>query len=297
MKYETGAAFRRALEDRLRAKSLSDGMPLMRLRKMVAFERLLARLVHDQPEAWLLKGGLALQWRLGSRARTTQDVDVLLVDNRQEDLHSRLARAALVDLGDWFRYLVQRPRRQVTPDAGGARYSVQTQLGGRSFEMFHIDVGWGDPVIESPEAIVAPSLLDFADLEPVTMLCYPVTQHLAEKFHAYTMPRTGRENSRVKDLVDIVLIAEMRLSAHTLLAALKATFQERGTHELPVTVPRPPSSWVSSYRRMAMEVDLAADRIDVGLEIVNCLLDPILKGRDSGHWNPERRCWVDELSQ
>jgi hypothetical protein len=76
MKYKTGNAFRRALETRLLNQSRQSGLPLVRLRKMVAFERFLARLAVEQPENWFLKGGLALQWRLGNRARTTKDVDV-----------------------------------------------------------------------------------------------------------------------------------------------------------------------------------------------------------------------------
>jgi len=40
MKYESSAAFRRALEDRLRAQSITSGMPLVRLRKMVVFGRI-----------------------------------------------------------------------------------------------------------------------------------------------------------------------------------------------------------------------------------------------------------------
>lgn len=39
MRYKTGAAFRRALEERLRQRSLEGGQPLTRLRKMVAFDR------------------------------------------------------------------------------------------------------------------------------------------------------------------------------------------------------------------------------------------------------------------
>jgi hypothetical protein len=104
MRYTSSAAFRRALEDRLRAQSLQSGTPLIRLRKMVVFERFLARLVADQPQSWLLKGGLALQWRLGERARTTQDLDILLV-GPSNDLHATLVRAAVVELGDWFGYL------------------------------------------------------------------------------------------------------------------------------------------------------------------------------------------------
>ena len=77
MKYATGADFRRALETRLRTLSQRDGAPLARLRKFVAFDRLLARLLQVDPEAWVLKGGLALQLRLGQRARTTKDMDVM----------------------------------------------------------------------------------------------------------------------------------------------------------------------------------------------------------------------------
>ena len=261
MRYDSGGAFRRALEDRLRSKSLSDGTPLIRLRKMVAFERFLARLIHDQPHAWLLKGGVALQWRLGGRARTTQDLDLPLLGQQ----------AGLP-----------------------VRFSVQALLDGRPFETFHLDVGWGDPVVEPPEELVAPSLLQFAGVEPLSMLCYPVTQHIAEKLHAYTRPRASRENSRVKDLVDIVLMAEMRsLSAEALLAALRATFQARGTHSLPTVLPDPPSGWTTPYHRMAAEVVLDATRIDAGLEVARRLLDPVLQGRVQGRWDPEQQHWFD----
>jgi hypothetical protein len=84
---------------------------LVRLRKMVVFDRLLARLMQAQPDAWVLKGGLALQLRLGNQARTTKDMDVLLAAPRDQanDVHQALVRAALLDLGDWFRFEVERP--------------------------------------------------------------------------------------------------------------------------------------------------------------------------------------------
>ena len=43
MRYKSGRDFRQALEIRLRNESLRTGAPLVRLRKMVAFDRLLAR--------------------------------------------------------------------------------------------------------------------------------------------------------------------------------------------------------------------------------------------------------------
>lgn len=89
MKYNSGSAFRRALEDRLRMRSLQTGSPLVRLRKLVAFDRFLARLNQNQPGQWVLKGGFALQLRLGEKARTTKDIDVLALYGGQ-DIYSSI---------------------------------------------------------------------------------------------------------------------------------------------------------------------------------------------------------------
>jgi hypothetical protein len=78
MTYLSSTAFRRALEDRLQTQSTHGAVALNRLRKMVAFDRFLARLLAAQSDTWMLKGGLALQLRLGDRARTTKDMDILL---------------------------------------------------------------------------------------------------------------------------------------------------------------------------------------------------------------------------
>lgn len=290
MRYTSGGAFRKALEDRLRTQSLRTGVPLVRLRKMVAFERFLARLIVDRPGAWLLKGGLALQWRLGERARTTQDLDILLLDP-PEDLHAALVRAALLEMGDWFRYLVQ-PTRPRPRDAGGLRFSVQAVLDGRPFATFHLDIGWGDPVVEPPEELTAPSLLAFAEIAPVTMPCYPITQHIAEKVHAYTQPHVSGESSRVKDLVDIVLVAGMEtIDAATLREALHATFESNKTHTLPLIFPDPPPSWAIAFRRLAGEVGLGSDQLDEGAELARRFLAPILRGQAQGLWDPEGWRW------
>jgi hypothetical protein len=79
MKYASGAAFRMALEDRLRAEARSTGLPLSRLRMTVAFDRLLARMAASSPDGWLLKGGFALQLQLENQARATKDIDLLLL--------------------------------------------------------------------------------------------------------------------------------------------------------------------------------------------------------------------------
>ena len=59
MKYEDAAAFRMALEQRLK-DGAGDGAELSRNRKRVAFDRLLVRLQAVAADRWVLKGGFAL---------------------------------------------------------------------------------------------------------------------------------------------------------------------------------------------------------------------------------------------
>jgi hypothetical protein len=81
MRYATSAAFRAALDDRLKAEALRAGLGLGRLRKRVAFELFLRRLVLVAPNRWVLKGALALDFRLRVPTRPTVDMDLGRVDD------------------------------------------------------------------------------------------------------------------------------------------------------------------------------------------------------------------------
>lgn len=65
--YRTAAAFKQALEQRLRDASPS-GTDFARRRQLVVFDRFLARVVLELGDAVTLKGGLAIELRL-ERAR------------------------------------------------------------------------------------------------------------------------------------------------------------------------------------------------------------------------------------
>jgi hypothetical protein len=292
--YGSGAAFRRGLEQRLLNESRQQGLPLVRLRKTVAFERFVARLVQDQPACWLLKGGFALQLRLGLRARTTLDLDMLLV-TPTEGLHPRLTQAAKLDLGDWFEFTVGQSGTRLPGVAhGGMRFGVTAMLDGRVFEGFHVDVGMGDPVVDAAEFLSLSDRLAFAGIATTEVPCYPATQHLAEKVHAYVRPHTTGANTRVKDLVDILLIAgSTRLDAARLWSALAATFaaRERDT-VLPSRLPDPPGSWAGTFGPMAREVGLGYGSLSEAFAAASQFLDPVLQCDGLGTWVPEEQAWT-----
>lgn len=72
MKYANAAAFRQALDDRLKSEAARTGLGIARLRKRVAFELFLRRLVAVAPDRWVLKDALALDFRFHSTSRPTR---------------------------------------------------------------------------------------------------------------------------------------------------------------------------------------------------------------------------------
>jgi len=172
------------------------------------------------------------------------------------------------------------------------RFPVQSLLDGRLFESFHVDVGIDDPLIESPVMLTAPPLLEFAGLSPATIPAYPLSQQIAEKIHALTRLYASGESSRVRDWVDILLMAHWEgLHATGLRRALQATFEKRATHPLPSHIPLPPASWARPFRRIAEQTALGYSTLEEADRAMRQFLDPLLSGQAQGVWNPVRWQW------
>jgi predicted nucleotidyltransferase component of viral defense system len=293
VKYETAEAFRAALEQRLKNEAEATGMALMRLRKRVAFERFLARLATSELSGWVLKGAFALELRLGLRTRTTKDIDLGRADD-EEAATEHLIAATSVDLGDFFDFEVRRtPALDAAAGFHAVRYTVRADLAGRPFEQFPVDVALSESSPIRAEPLFGANSLEFADVAALQLPVISLEQHVAEKLHAYTgtFGYDERESTRVKDLVDLVLIGELaEVDAKRLRHALAATFEQRARQPLPQAIPSPPSSWARPYAVLAREVGVAVD-IEAGHAAAARLLDPVLRSEADGHWDPEARRW------
>jgi predicted nucleotidyltransferase component of viral defense system len=261
--YRDAMSFRRALETRLNNFSKDKGTDLDRLRKQVAFDRLLARIFFDGKEGrWLLKGGYAMELRFHDFARATKDMDLSLPvefsgkipeERLLEKIREDLQDAAGLEIGDWFQYLIKPPVLELdAAPYGGARYPVEARLAGTRFTNFNLDVGVGDVLLFSPEWRQDHNWLEFAGIPSARIPLIPREQQFAEKIHAYTLPREGNPNSRTKDLVDLVLLIEQGLTEpEKVRTALQQTFKRRKTHEVPADLPAPSDSWEGPYRALA----------------------------------------------
>jgi len=294
MRYATAAAFRQALEGRLRAEAAETGLSIVRLRKRVAFELLLRRLVAVAPNRWVLKGALALDFRFPTGARSTRDMDLGRTDDEDAAVED-FAAAQELALDDYFTYAVVRTDAFDDADEFRAiRFHVTAELAARVFEEFVVDVGFADSATWTPDEIETSDLLSFAGIERIRVPAFPLPQHLAEKVHAYTRKYgpSGRESTRPKDLVDILLIAKSEsVDAAALRNAVETTFAQREQQPLPSSLPPPPSTWEAPYRRLAEEVGVEAE-LDQAFAVAAAFLDPILAGRTEGEWDPQRQIWT-----
>jgi len=293
-RYASPEAFKQALEQRLRAVT-KTGADFARKRQLLVFDRLLARIVQVLGTAVTLKGGLVLELRL-DRARTTRDIDLRMTGSADGVL-ARLQEAARLDLGDFFTFEVgpDQDRPEIQGDGmiyDGLRFQATCTMAGKPYgQPFGVDVGFSDPILGAPDVVTAEDTLGFAGIAPPTLRLYPIETHIAEKLHAYTLPR-ARPNSRLKDLPDLALLAGVKpLESKRVRAALEQTFGFRKTHDLPATLPEPPATWAAPYAAMAAEDQLEWATLADVTAAARAFLDPVLGGSLDLIWDPARRAW------
>lgn len=256
--YATPAAFRAAVEARLRERARQLGVPTYVVRRQAALERLAARLSQVAPERWALKGGFALETRLGERARASLDLDA---EHRHgvEAARADLQRAATEDVGDHFTFAVVGSEE--LSESGlrlAVRYKLESALAERTFEPLQVDVTFAVPDPWDAEPAVRPGVLAELGFEAIEVLLVPVERQIAEKLHAYTRTYRGGGTTRARDLVDLLLIRQYeRVETAALTDAIKRVFARRGTHDVPRRLPSPPRDLAVSYRREAEQVGVA----------------------------------------
>lgn len=286
------AHFRASVDERLRTHARRTGTPLTVVRRQAALERLIALLGEVAPDRWALKGGLALDTRLSGRARASMDMDADHVQGAEAARVDLLA-AAEVDLGDYFEFAITGSRELREGDLDLAtRFRLECSVGGVRFEVLQVDVTLTPPDVWEVERAQRPGLLASVGLGPIEVLLVPLDRQVAEKLHAYT--RTygeGRGSTRVRDLVDLLLIRTFeRVDAQRLRDAIQRTFENRATHPVPGRVPPPPGDWQRAYREEAEGVGITP-QVTEAHRLVGAWLDAVLSGTSKGKWDPERGAW------
>lgn len=263
--------------------------------RQARFDRFLSRVFAEgEASKWMLKGGMSMLARV-PQARTTKDMD--LAAEHAGDLaeaEAALVRAVDVDLGDHltFRLLRSTPtglgenqpgvltRRYVFSciDTGGV-------VGGeREIDQVKVDLVVGPAPVGRPEVVEPANRLHLRRrLVTHPYRLYPVADQIADKVCATmdTNYPTGA-SSRVKDLVDLVVLARtQRVDLEELRAAV-ATKRTLGKIP-PFEHLQVPDEWATAYPKEARGVPGAQDITAAEAEAYAAqLVDRALTGTTEG---------------
>lgn len=277
MTYATARALRMALEQRLADQSRESGVSLDRLRRRVVFERIVSRLIVAAPGSWVLKGGMALEVRLGDAARLTKDIDLGLRDEvtDRHDLHERIVDALSVDpFGDWFVLAAGDVTRLAEDGAGHRtwRTKVAARLAGRPFGGVRVDVSPRAHELDQTDDVALPSSLAFAGIDAPTIEIIDLQRHAAEKFHGMLRDVGDRDNTRVRDLIDLVILYEHELLDPAALADMvERVWSERDGVAPPAELPSLPTSWPERYTKLAHDQHVTAASFTAAVATITAL--------------------------
>jgi hypothetical protein len=283
--YDNALDFRKSLEERLKNQSRKTGVDLQRLRRQVAFDRLLCRLFKFFSNDLLLKGGYAMELRF-DYARTTKDIDLVLhasriglSENRDQIIRQLLQDAIRQNIDDQFQFLVGEATHdlEATP-YGGSRFPIDASLGATLFVRFPIDIVVSSLLISPIDHVESGDWLQFAGIDKMSFPTISMEQQFSEKLHAYTLPRAQLENSRVKDLIDLALLVQKNgLDKNKLFTAIQRVFEYRKTHTVPTGLTEPPPSWSGPFEKLRRDCALNTNMDETMEQLATYLNLPIME--------------------
>lgn len=270
--------------------------------RQARFDRFLSRVFAEGEESeWLLKGGMSILARV-PRSRTTKDVDLASLHAADlADAERALAELVAVNLGD---HLTFRLIRSTPTGLGVNQPGVTTRRcvfaclevdDGAHVDTITVDVVVGPPPVGRVEVVEPANRLRLRrPLVTHPYRLYPVVDQIADKVCATVATNyPGRKrSSRVKDLVDLVVLAHTQSVELTeLSSAIEAKRLLSGIapfHHVDV-----PPDWHRTYPGTAKGVPTAETyTAATAAALVAEFIDPALdKDSNTAIWEPAELAW------
>lgn len=295
--YSSWAATAEALKSAAKTTAQTTGRDYDAALRMAYFDRLLSRVFHDSHrDRWVLKGGSGMLARVPD-TRGTKDIDLATSAGSIDEAEEALINAASYDLGDhvYLEHVSSKPiiEADTQPDVTGRRvmFALIDAQKGKLIHQIPVDLVVEDGIVGHTDLINPASRLTLAkNLPSAPYRLYPLPDQVADKTTATVLPYHGRESSRVKDLVDLVVIARtQKVGIEPLRRALSDRFESRGANR-PATF-HAPTAWADRYSQMASRVPACrgVEDINTAENLVGTFVTPALtvsSSPTSAEWDP-----------
>lgn len=235
------------------------GLAPVRVRRWISVMVLLGALdrSRESDPLFLLKGGVAIELRVGGGARATKDVDLVFFGDT-----NRLGEILDEDLGEPYS-VFSFERKEVETRGEGLFRQVDVKLlfRGRSWATLKLEIAKPDSRETDGEEVEAIPIGEFGIEGPRMVRCLSLRYQIAQKLHAVTQRFEKGENERFRDLIDLIICRDLVTNLGEVREACIDTFDARNLHAWPPTL-QVPDSWAEPYTALAEEMDFPVT--DVG---------------------------------
>jgi hypothetical protein len=226
--------------------------------------------VRESDPVFVLKGGVAMELRLGGKARATKDVDLIFFGD-PESLGEDLDRA-LADAYSGFSF----QRHEIEQGGGGRfqRFDIKLLFQSRSWGTLRLEVAGPDSPAVDAESVQAISIDEFGLSGPETIFCLSLRYQIAQELHAVTERFPDRENERFRDLIDLIICGELVEDFGEVKEACRDVFAVRGTHSWPPEL-IVPGTWPEPYTALAEGMEFPIGEVEEAAAEVRRLIAAI----------------------
>lgn len=258
----------------------AEGETAGRLRRRIGVVALAAMLegstTEDGAPRFLFKGGTALELRFTRQARVSKDVD-LAFRGPFEQAIDQLREAVRNEWGPFSaRVKDSEPLTIPWAEVEGLRVAIVLFYAGRPYNTLSVELVTS--VVGDVDLVTAVSLDPVRLTGPDHIPCLSLRYQVAEKLHACSDPLDGlRENDRVWDLMDLILIEDLSPVGADLAAVRAAcvdVFEQRDRHPWPPVI-SPSKSWPLAWERLVAEHDFEVVSLDDAVDHVNAFIERV----------------------
>lgn len=192
----------------------------------------------------LLKGGVAIELRLGLQARATKDLD-LVFHGSLESLLEDLDAAFAAPYSDFY---FRRSEPELIRDTGSYRLQVKLLYTEKlkAWQTMQVEASPAEGELAESEEIRALEIDDFGLEGPDRIQCLSLRYQIAQKLHACSERFPDKENDRSRDLIDLILLRDLVEDLVGVREACVKTFAHRKKHRWPPELDIEPS-WPDIY--------------------------------------------------
>ncbi|MGO3357415.1 MAG: nucleotidyl transferase AbiEii/AbiGii toxin family protein [Bifidobacterium crudilactis] len=297
--YPSATAVESAIKSAAKAEhTLHPERQISDLIRQAHYDRFLSRIFSEKEESpWVLKGGSAMLARIPSTRRTL-DADLFSKGYDIQSSLEELKRLAAIDLHDHFVFEFDSATAILQADnqpyQDGYRVVFTTRLGVKTLNPIHVDLVANQGTMPRADVMTPANRLPLDKLTTYPYRLYTIPCQFADKVCAVVQKINGRESSRIKDLVDLAIIAAtQRFEATEIEEALSSeSVRRKLPYPIDFAIPR---SWTATqFRNTALGTAVKGMSITQAHTLIQELLNG-LYARDTTktlEWDPSLCAWA-----